>query len=180
MLSAARKDDMVEVSIADDGPGISDEAKPHLFDMFYTASQGKADSAPRPGPGAEPVPVYCDGTWRHHIGGRQCPARHRFPFYIAYCRGEPIMVKAKILGGGGRQRHQQSDPNHAGNTELSVPYGKDGLRRAAGRCLLPAGCYYSGPGPARYGRGGDYPEGAQLDATRPSSWSAPAARTRTR
>lgn len=44
VLSAARKDDMAEVSIADDGPGISDEAKPHLFDMFYTASQGKADT----------------------------------------------------------------------------------------------------------------------------------------
>ena len=35
---------MVEVSIADDGPGISDEAKAHLFDMFYTASQGKSDN----------------------------------------------------------------------------------------------------------------------------------------
>ena len=34
----------VEISISDDGPGISDEAKPHLFDMFYTASQGRADS----------------------------------------------------------------------------------------------------------------------------------------
>ncbi len=43
-LSACRRGEMAEISIADDGPGISDEAKPHLFDMFYTASQGKADS----------------------------------------------------------------------------------------------------------------------------------------
>ena len=38
---------MVAVSISDDGPGISDEAKAHLFDMFYTASQGKAGQPPR-------------------------------------------------------------------------------------------------------------------------------------
>lgn len=35
---------MVLIRIADDGPGISDEAKLHLFDMFYTADIGKADS----------------------------------------------------------------------------------------------------------------------------------------
>ncbi len=44
VLRAARAGEMVEISISDDGPGISDEAKPHLFDMFYTASQGRADS----------------------------------------------------------------------------------------------------------------------------------------
>ena len=42
-LSAERKGDMVEVSISDDGPGIPDEAKKHLFDLFYTAGQGRAD-----------------------------------------------------------------------------------------------------------------------------------------
>ena len=35
---------MVCIRIADDGPGISDQAKSHLFDMFYTADIGKADS----------------------------------------------------------------------------------------------------------------------------------------
>ncbi len=44
VLRAEKKADMVVVSIADDGPGISDEAKKHLFDMFYTASQGQGDS----------------------------------------------------------------------------------------------------------------------------------------
>lgn len=43
-LRAVRQNAMVAVSIADDGPGISDEAKIHLFDMFYTISQGKPDS----------------------------------------------------------------------------------------------------------------------------------------
>lgn len=44
ILRAVQKDEMAEISIADDGPGISDEAKPHLFDMFYTVGQGTADN----------------------------------------------------------------------------------------------------------------------------------------
>ena len=43
-ISAEKEDRMVCIHIADDGPGISDEAKVHLFDMFYTAGIGKADS----------------------------------------------------------------------------------------------------------------------------------------
>ncbi len=41
--------------IADDGPGISDEAKAKLFDMFYTASTTPGATAAGPGPG--PVPA---------------------------------------------------------------------------------------------------------------------------
>ena len=44
VLSARKQENMVCVQIADDGPGISDEAKTHLFDMFYSAGQGSADS----------------------------------------------------------------------------------------------------------------------------------------
>lgn len=45
LLSAKKQDNnMVCIQIADDGPGISDESKKHLFDMFYTAGIGKADS----------------------------------------------------------------------------------------------------------------------------------------
>lgn len=43
-LSAKKEKKMVRIKISDDGPGISDEAKLHLFDMFYTADIGKADS----------------------------------------------------------------------------------------------------------------------------------------
>lgn len=43
-LSAKKEKDKVCVCISDDGPGISDEAKKHLFDMFYTAGIGKADN----------------------------------------------------------------------------------------------------------------------------------------
>ena len=32
------------VEIADDGPGIPDDAKPRIFDMFYTAGAHSADS----------------------------------------------------------------------------------------------------------------------------------------
>ena len=34
---------LVAVSVADDGPGISDEAKAKLFDMFYTANNARGD-----------------------------------------------------------------------------------------------------------------------------------------
>ena len=44
VLSARKQENWVCVQIADDGPGISHEAKAHLFDMFYTAGQGSADS----------------------------------------------------------------------------------------------------------------------------------------
>ena len=39
-----RKGNYIYVSVADNGPGISDQAKPHIFDMFYSASNQIADS----------------------------------------------------------------------------------------------------------------------------------------
>lgn len=44
ILSGTRRKDWVVISVSDDGPGIPDEAKKHLFDLFYTAEQGKPDS----------------------------------------------------------------------------------------------------------------------------------------
>ena len=43
VLWGRRKGERIEVEVSDDGPGIPDEAKKHLFDLFYTAEQGKAD-----------------------------------------------------------------------------------------------------------------------------------------
>lgn len=42
-LSARREKQMVLVEISDDGPGISEEAKARLFDMFYTADNIRGD-----------------------------------------------------------------------------------------------------------------------------------------
>ena len=42
-LSAERSNQTVVVEIADDGPGIPDEAKEKLFDMFYTANNERGD-----------------------------------------------------------------------------------------------------------------------------------------
>ena len=43
-ISAKIKSDKIEVSIADNGQGISNEAKDKLFEMFYTANSTVADS----------------------------------------------------------------------------------------------------------------------------------------
>ena len=44
IIELKRKGKFVYVSVADNGPGIPDEAKPHVFDMFYSASNRVADS----------------------------------------------------------------------------------------------------------------------------------------
>ena len=42
-LRGVQKGDWVQITVTDDGPGIPDDAKKHLFDLFYTAGQGRAD-----------------------------------------------------------------------------------------------------------------------------------------
>lgn len=44
IVSIARAGDMACVSVADNGEGIPTEAKPHIFDMFFTLNSGAADS----------------------------------------------------------------------------------------------------------------------------------------
>ena len=43
MISARRVQNWVLVEIADDGPGVPDEAKDKLFDMFYTVGKAGGD-----------------------------------------------------------------------------------------------------------------------------------------
>lgn len=42
-LSGQKREDMVEIDVSDNGSGVSDDAKKHLFDLFYTAGQGQTD-----------------------------------------------------------------------------------------------------------------------------------------
>lgn len=44
IITASSHGDKVEVEIADNGDGIPDEAKPQIFEMFYTVNKGVADS----------------------------------------------------------------------------------------------------------------------------------------
>ncbi|MCH7323335.1 ATP-binding protein [Solibacillus sp. MA9] len=44
MISAKKHKDWIVVDVADNGLGIDDVAKEHLFDMFYSTSQSIADS----------------------------------------------------------------------------------------------------------------------------------------
>ena len=44
IIKTAKEDGFIKISISDDGPGISDKDKPHVFDTFYTCSSSIADS----------------------------------------------------------------------------------------------------------------------------------------
>lgn len=43
-IAVCKYEDVAEVKIADDGQGISDEMKPHIFDMFYSGANKKSES----------------------------------------------------------------------------------------------------------------------------------------
>ena len=43
-INSRERGPMVEVSVSDNGPGISDEQKPYIFDMFYSGANKVADS----------------------------------------------------------------------------------------------------------------------------------------
>lgn len=43
-IRANKEDDFIKIIISDDGPGISNEDKAHIFDTFYTGSSSVADS----------------------------------------------------------------------------------------------------------------------------------------
>ena len=43
-IMTERQEDKAVIHIADDGPGIPDDVKPHIFDMFYSGANKVADS----------------------------------------------------------------------------------------------------------------------------------------
>lgn len=61
------EDESVIVDIADDGDGIKDENKPHIFDMFYTANHEVADSRRSLGLGL----ALCQSIMKAHHGDIQ-------------------------------------------------------------------------------------------------------------
>lgn len=63
-ISAEKKNKKVLIEVADDGEGISDEAKAKLFDMFYTGSKTVADSRRSMGMGL----ALCKSIIRAHGG----------------------------------------------------------------------------------------------------------------
>ncbi len=80
-VSARKRGESVEVRIADDGPGISDEAKAKLFDMFYTANNARGDGRRGLGLGLSCAAPSCRPTaapspWRTTIPRALSSALH--------------------------------------------------------------------------------------------------------
>ena len=50
-IDAEQKDEEIAVSVSDNGDGISDEEKEHVFELFYTGKKGLQDSYRSPGVG---------------------------------------------------------------------------------------------------------------------------------
>lgn len=86
-ITAKRDGKSVRVEIADDGPGIPDEAKSKLFDMFYTAG----NPAGMTGAGSA-WGFICAGRSFTRTGEHLCQGqraeRHRLWLYFGSSRGE--------------------------------------------------------------------------------------------
>ncbi len=87
-ISARREGAFVVVDVADDGPGVADCDKPHIFERFLHLKQYAARGfAPKHRPWAVALPLHRGGAWRRHRSSRQPPPWGRLPFYPA-CRGD--------------------------------------------------------------------------------------------
>lgn len=64
IIKASKKEKNIEISVADEGRGISDEDKQKIFDIFYTANKSSADSNRSMGLGL----ALCKAVIKAHSG----------------------------------------------------------------------------------------------------------------
>ena len=57
---------VIEIRVADRGPGIPADEQRHIFDPFFRGKRAHAGSDPRHRPGAQPGQGNCRGARRHH------------------------------------------------------------------------------------------------------------------
>lgn len=107
-VETGRAGDMVEIRVADDGPGVPDAAKPRVFDMFFAGNNRVADSRRSLGLGLS----LCRSIVSAHGGtitvGDNAPHGAVFRFTLPY--GGGMDEQAADPGGGGRSGGAQ--PHH--------------------------------------------------------------------
>ena len=156
-ISWERQGRFAALSVADNGPGIPDSAKPRVFDMFYSASNRIADSRRSMGLGL----ALCKSIITAH-GGEITVADHAphgtvFTFTIPM---EEVELHEYTLdvGRGGRCACPQSDHNDSAGARL--PFSLCGQRgiRYSGSQFAQSGHHAVGFGTAGSGwRRGDSP-----------------------
>ena len=82
-LSAARRDGAVEVSVADDGPGVDAADLPHLFDRFYQSRSCRERRGERQWPRPRHRAPHRRAARRRRRGGARRCARHDGPHAAA-------------------------------------------------------------------------------------------------
>ena len=79
LVSDRREEDNVIITVSDDGPGISEEDMPHIFELFYTGKRGGADSSRSLGLGLN----LCKSIIEAH--GRHLSVRKNEPRGVSFC-----------------------------------------------------------------------------------------------
>lgn len=82
-ITAAREDDKVVVTIADDGPGVPPEVGERVFDMFFSGLQPRRRQPAQPGTGFGAVPVHHHRAWGHNFPLPEPAAWRGIPLYFA-------------------------------------------------------------------------------------------------
>ena len=107
-VETGRAGDMVEIRVADDGPGVPDAAKPRVFDMFFAGNNRVADSRRSLGLGLS----LCRSIVSAHGGtitvGDNAPHGAVFRFTLPYGGG----MDEQAADPGGRGRSGGAQPHH--------------------------------------------------------------------